>query len=68
MRVEFNARGKCKNESVNVVINEVPVLLFKRLRLTVDSEKSQGLQTEGREGVCKFIALLRSCVFEGVTG
>jgi hypothetical protein len=31
-------------------------------------EKYQGLQTEGREGVCKFITLLRRCVFEGVTG
>jgi len=36
--------------------------------LTVKDKKSQGLQTEGREGVCKFIALLRRCVFEGVTG
>lgn len=69
MRVGLNARGKkckgkCGNESVKVVINEVPVRLFQ---WTVNT-KSQGLQTEGREGVCKFIALLRRCVFEGVTG
>lgn len=72
MRVELNARrkckGKCENESVKVVINEVPESSFQ---LTAEKEKTeiyQGLQTEGREGVCEFRALLRRCVFEGVTG